>query len=479
MKIIFLVLILFSVNLFSKDILVWNYEDSFFRGIEFTPDKKNLEKYNYNYSLWLPILEITAFNLTLTTFNRYILQRESSHLTFESVKENFRHGFDWDTDALSTNFFMHPIQGSIYFNTARSNGYSYQSSLMVAVMGSLQWEFFMEVMPPSINDLLVTSVSGAMLGELFYRITSLIIDESESGFVRFVKEFSSGLIAPGRFFNRLATGRVSRSLEHNLYAKKKYRLNMGFGVNKLSEGNSIDFYGKSVNLITTLNFKYGIPFSVKKLKLFRFFDLNILLNIVKNKREQFLSSINVDGIIYGMHHVTEDKHHLIISIDQYFDYFNTHIYKIAALKFGPSLLLRSAKSSILELEMKFNLTFVPMAGILSTYSQYYVVQRINKSKQYNTSWGVSSNLSIKFITKYFDFEFDYLFWGLRTYKIYGAGALGTEFSSMLRPRIKVNLTREVVFQFQYLNYYNIGKYELYPDTKKYINEIRAILSYNF
>ncbi|HID38292.1 MAG TPA: DUF3943 domain-containing protein [Calditrichaeota bacterium] len=46
-------------------------------------------------------------------------------MSFESIKNNFQHRWDWDADNLITNMWGHPFQGAIYYNLARSSGYGY------------------------------------------------------------------------------------------------------------------------------------------------------------------------------------------------------------------------------------------------------------------------------------------------------------------------------------------------------------------
>ena len=104
------------------------------------------------------------------------------------MKENLRTGFKWDNDGFLMNQFMHPYHGSQYFNAARSNGLSFWESCLYPYGGSLMWELFMENQAPSYNDLINTPVSGILIGEISYRISDLIIDESKTGFMRFLTE---------------------------------------------------------------------------------------------------------------------------------------------------------------------------------------------------------------------------------------------------------------------------------------------------
>lgn len=53
-------------------------------------------------------------NMGLWAFDRYILKGHYAYISFESIKENFRHGFEWDNDHLNTNMFAHPYNGSLF-----------------------------------------------------------------------------------------------------------------------------------------------------------------------------------------------------------------------------------------------------------------------------------------------------------------------------------------------------------------------------
>ena len=76
----------------------------------------------------------------------------SRTVTADSIKANFRTGFTYDRDSISTNQFNHPIHGSMYFSAARSNGYGFYESGAVTLLGSFLWECCAESEPPAIND---------------------------------------------------------------------------------------------------------------------------------------------------------------------------------------------------------------------------------------------------------------------------------------------------------------------------------------
>ncbi len=109
---------------------------------------------------WRATAEIIGVNLFVGSFNRYVANQDFAKINFKTIKRNFKVGPVWDTDKFSTNLVAHPYHGSLYFNAARSNGMNFWQSLPYTLGGSFMWEFFMETEPPSINDLIATTIGG-------------------------------------------------------------------------------------------------------------------------------------------------------------------------------------------------------------------------------------------------------------------------------------------------------------------------------
>ena len=78
----------------------------------------------------------------------------------------------WDGDNPVFNYILHPYGGAAYFMSARSLGFNFwESALYGFCISTFFWEYgieaFMEI--PSIQDLVITPVVGALLGECFYK----------------------------------------------------------------------------------------------------------------------------------------------------------------------------------------------------------------------------------------------------------------------------------------------------------------------
>ncbi|HQF41451.1 MAG TPA: DUF3943 domain-containing protein, partial [Ignavibacteriaceae bacterium] len=209
--VLMIITVLFSTNLMAQT----NYSEYLPSGLSDYSTKRDttnsvtLNQVEKNY--WLPAVEVVGLNFGVWATHRYLTKESWSAISWESIKNNFKNGFEWDADGYLINQFWHPYHGSNYYNTARSNGLSFWESAPYAFGGSLMWEYFMENESPSYNDIVNTPVTGIILGEISFRVSDLIIDESTSGFERVIREFSSTLIDPMKGFNRLIRGDMWKS----------------------------------------------------------------------------------------------------------------------------------------------------------------------------------------------------------------------------------------------------------------------------
>src|SRR3954465_5490381 len=105
----------------------------------------------------------------------------------------------WSFDASSfpTNFAAHPLAGTFYYTTARSNRSSPLESLGWASLASLTWELAEFPENVSLNDLVVTPVAGASIGESLVQM-SRWLDRGPQSLSRRVL---SGLLFPMKLLN--------------------------------------------------------------------------------------------------------------------------------------------------------------------------------------------------------------------------------------------------------------------------------------
>ncbi len=122
----------------------------------------------------IPAAEMLAESGLLLCFNRFITPDQNyGHVTWEDIDHNLHSSWVWDQDEFSINQIGHPYQGMFYFTTARSAGLDFwESAAYTTLFGNIPWELFCECETPSVNDLIITSVGGASLGEMFHRFSA-------------------------------------------------------------------------------------------------------------------------------------------------------------------------------------------------------------------------------------------------------------------------------------------------------------------
>ena len=90
-----------------------------------------------------------------------------------------------DDNAFGTNFRGHGLGGNIYYGSARSNHLSIGESFGFAVAGAVLWEYFREIGEiVSVNDLIVTPLTGIGLGEPLTQFSAFFDRQSPSALNR-------------------------------------------------------------------------------------------------------------------------------------------------------------------------------------------------------------------------------------------------------------------------------------------------------
>ncbi len=154
--------------------------------------------------------EIALAELLPWAFDRYATEEDFAFISMATVKENFKAGFGYDRDAFNMNQASHPFHGSVFFNAARSNGYSYWESGAFTLVGSFVWECCMENTQPAINDLVNTTLGGMSRGEMAHRLGVMLRDNRARGFSRFWRELAGAVVDPMGAFTRLVHGELTR-----------------------------------------------------------------------------------------------------------------------------------------------------------------------------------------------------------------------------------------------------------------------------
>ena len=357
----------------------------------------------------------------------------------------------------------------LYFNTGRSNGYSYVPSLLIAVGGSVMWEYFGENTRPSYNDVINTPVSGAFFGEIFYRLSSNMLDDRTTGINRIARELAAGLINPVRGINRMLQGKTFRRTNKIMYQKEPLNVTVFAGAHLINTALVPDFNDGSTSFLFNVQFDYGNPFEIRFRKPYDFFKIRTEFDFGVGRK--ILSNVSGYGILGGSN-VRYGEHSLLFGAFQYYDYYDNNTFELGALAFGGGLF------SMLPLGQKTFLYTNLHAGVVpfSGNSTHFGPDTASEFRDYNFGAGFEGkftstlNLSDKFSGS---FVFEY--YAIRTYE----GIPGTNYIGILRPRITVKLVKNLSIGGEYFVYYNDRHLENFAPIKSRRSEQKIFLQYFF
>jgi hypothetical protein len=270
-------------------------------------------------------METVSFNIGLWAFDRYAIKGHYAYISWNSIKENFKHGFEWDDDYLHTNMFDHPYSGSIYYNAGRSNGFNFWQSELFAIGGSAMWEMFMESEYPSTNDIIATPMGGAALGEVFYRTSDLILDDRSSGGERFGREVAAFIVNPMRGLTRILSGDAwkHRSTSGRRFGVPPISMELSFGGRMLTLWDYDE--GKRAGAAAEINIEYGDKFVDETKAPYDYFSF--LMEVQGIKTQPLLSRVEIIGRLLSTEIVDKKKFKASVGMYQHFDFFDSDTIK--------------------------------------------------------------------------------------------------------------------------------------------------------
>ena len=281
------------------------------------------------------VAEIVGVNIFVWAIGQYALDAEAgghSYINLDTMQSNLKNWFYWDPNNFNTNFIAHPYHGNLYFNAARTNGMDFWSSAFGSLAGSFMWEFFMERHQPSINDWVMTTTGGMFLGEVLFRYSSLIWDDSATGFNRVWREIVGTLVNPLGGLNRLARGDMTkvRSSKNQITAPTLTRLYWSGNLSSGNENMSDSSFGSGFEILT----RYGLTFTGGEKR--DPFDL-FLLQAAFRKTEAMNMTVYAYGLLVGKELKSGENQNHMIGLFQHFDYIQNETIELGGTSFCPGL----------------------------------------------------------------------------------------------------------------------------------------------
>jgi hypothetical protein len=396
--------------------------------------------YNPKYPWYIPASRVALTNVFGWATDRYIFNYDWARISTKTWKDNLASGWVWDDDHFGTNFIGHPHSGNLYFNVARSNGYSFWQSYPFAIGGSLMWELFGENTKPSKNDIINTPISGAFLGEVLYRLSSNILDDRTRGASRFFRELIAGILNPPRALNRLTQGKMFRVTSKEVYQKEPLNITLSGGLHKVNDNNK--FATGVTNYNINLQLDYGDPFEIRHRKPFDVFRFRTETSLGNNRK--LLDNVTGYGLLFGKN-VAKSGNGLLLGAFQYFDYWNNKVFELGSLGFGIGLISKISLHTHSEIYSSLHFAAVLLAGNNTSYGPDTSLFR-----DYNFGGGLEAKIEETFhINKIVSLGFNgYYYWIYNYEHLPGNSTIG-----ILKPRITLNISRSISIGMEHHIYY--------------------------
>ena len=412
--------------------------------------------YNEKSSVWMVALRVTLSGVTTNLIDHYILNFDYSRVGFNSWKDNLKTGWEWDNDRFAMNNFFHPFSGGMYFNAARANGYSFFESIPFAAFGSLEWEYFGETTLPSKNDIINTTINGAFLGEIFYRLGSNILDDQTTGFNRFFREAAVAVITPTRFFSRLLQGKVFRLTPEEVYQKEPLNLTLSGGYHRVNSGTAKEKKTNSFNF--NLRMDYGNPFEKIQRKPYDYFKLRTDLDFGVGRK--IIDLLTGYGMLFGSNLQTGNLE-MLLGLFQHMNFFDNKTFELADLAFGPGIISKLPISKSSNLYTDLHAAIIPFGALSGRLGP-----DTTQVRDYNYAGGTELKFeSTLNIGGWTGISLTGYYWWFRTI----VGTAGNSNIALIQPSIKFKLFNNVNIGFEHLIYYS----DRYPRDFPSIHSVRT------
>jgi hypothetical protein len=417
--------------------------------------------YNRKITWVKPAVLVLSVNAVTWLTDRYLLDVEYSRVSPHTWQNNLKNGPEWDNDKLRINFIGHPYSGTQFFNAARSNGYSYLQSIPFTAGGSIMWEYFGENTRPSYNDMITTTISGAFLGEILYRLSSKVLNDKSQGGTRVLRELCVGIINPVRGFNRLTQGKTWSVTSKEVYQKEPLNVTFFTGIHKVNNGTA--FGTGSSNAMFNIQMDYGDPFEQRARKPFDVFRLRV--DFTYGSNIGFPNMITGYGLLGGKN-FRVGNNVMLIGGFQHYDYWNSKNFQMASIGFGAGMLGKTPIGEKSDFYSSIHLAAVPLAGINPS-----IGSDTFKYRNYDYGGGVEGKFeSTLNLGKYLSISLNAYYYWIHTFASYtNIGNSGNHMLGIIKPKFSIWISRNISAGFEQFFYFTDSS----PEERAFVRQTRT------
>jgi len=260
------------------------------------------------------VIGVSSTNLFLNYANR-LANAKFANLTFKDIWDNIYTDPDWmweDGDRFHVNQIGHAYLGSVYFASARVNGFNFYQSIPAVFAGAAMWEMIFEP-EPAYNDVISTTMSGMAFGEILYRLF-LEVDSSPS----FGAKIGGALLSPSssqsKIYNRPFREKGGGNI-YELYLRFGSEKTFAFFPVHKEQEVSWKYPGGDISV----NVVYGNPFSQQSRKPYDHFELYTGFSM---NNASYNAVIVSDGYLFSKNPVDTDKKITSTGLSMHFDFYD-------------------------------------------------------------------------------------------------------------------------------------------------------------
>jgi hypothetical protein len=432
------------------------------------PADRDRDEWGVSRSWGWATAEMLGINFVASMFNEYVRQANFNQISPRSWKHNLAEGWTWDDNEFRTNQLIHPFNGSTYFNAARTNGLGFWRSAVMSNVGAFIWECCGETHPMSWNDMISTGIGGVARGEWAYRISSLILDNTKTGWRRYMREFAALPFNPIRTANRFVSYRATTP-RGNPASPYDWRppvlgLELQVGARVIGEGESITENTNTYGFIEGA-LQYGSPFTNERRKPFDRFDTSMQLNYGEKTR---VGRLQIRGDLASWPLGEAEVPHHVFALTQDFDYVDNEAYEFGGQFFGAALFSAYGNPTGLRLWTRLTGYVSPVAAVNADYSFLADVADRERYREYDYGPGVGAGaelLLIRNLRPLFSAGYRYTYIDVRNGSIYnpedgGLGSSATHQVHRFRLRLLVPVTGTLGIGADWELFYRDSKYSL-------------------
>jgi uncharacterized protein DUF3943 len=297
---------------------------------------------------------VLVLNLLPWAYNWYLQRWPWAKVGTQTWGKNLKLGFVWDDDCFLDNQLAHPYHGSLYVNSVRASGYGFWGTLPYAAIGSASWELFLENVKPSLNDFVNTTLGGMALGEVTYRLSSLLGSRR-------------GLERPpfGRKLGAIALSPITQT--QDLLLKGGRERGAPAGV-RLEDVSWIGAGHRSDRTYVMFRYQYGSPFDQQATKPYDAFEFSIQLGPQPGR---LVRHVGVSGQLArkDLNHSVQSQ--LVFALYQHYEYDDLPHFEAGGQSVSGALLFQQRLGSRTQLRFATHVEAVLLGAISSDQGQYW------------------------------------------------------------------------------------------------------------